>query len=119
MREWERTTQASRQLKKIASITNNKIVATTQFNRDASKKKGNQGRLEDLGYADALGQDASTVTPMWQDEDLKAEKIMQLRMLKNRDDQPVECAIRWDLMQMNFDLIEDDSAGDSSQKFAY
>lgn len=61
---WETTKAVSNQIKQTALKFGVPIFATTQLKRGA---KDGGFTLEDIAYADAIGQDADTVLGIWQD----------------------------------------------------
>lgn len=54
---WERMTNTSRDLKKLAQQKKVPIVATTQFNRATDETRVERVTLSNIGFSDSLGQD--------------------------------------------------------------
>ena len=54
---WERITNVSRDLKKLAQQKRVPIIATTQFNRATDETRVERVTLSNIGFSDSLGQD--------------------------------------------------------------
>lgn len=54
---WERVTNVSRDLKKLAQQKRVPIIATTQFNRATDETRVERVTLSNIGFSDSLGQD--------------------------------------------------------------
>ena len=54
---WERTSNISRDLKRLAQQKGVPVIATTQFNRAADETRMERVTLANIGFSDSLGQD--------------------------------------------------------------
>lgn len=89
------------------------VVASWQLNREASKKnKGLKGgetseepSLDDLAYADAIGQVSSLVLGLYKHPDPNEKSQRLVRILKGRSGELGEFFINWDHHAMRFNEI--------------
>lgn len=93
-------------LKAFAVKYNKAIVATTQMNRESTKKKSYGD--EDIALSDVVGWVATNIFALRQEEEQKANKIMAIHPLKVREGEnggdPL--IVNWDFMSMNFGEID-------------
>jgi replicative DNA helicase len=84
-----------------------------QFNREASKKKGKneEAGLEDIAFADGIGQISSIVLGLFQQEGIETVKRRQIRILKGRNGEIGSFEINWDFTTMSFSEAKDEGIG--------
>jgi replicative DNA helicase len=102
---WERVTNVSRDLKKLAQQKRVPIIATTQFNRATDETRVERVTLSNIGFSDSLGQDSDIVLGLFRTRDMELNNEMLVRMLKVREGQPVDFSLLWDLRRMEFKVI--------------
>lgn len=94
------------------------ILATTQMNRESTKKK-NYGD-EDIALSDVVGWVATNIFALKQEEEQKANRVMSIFPLKVREGEnggePMVC--NWDFNAMNFDEIDKNDARARSTGFS-
>ena len=108
--KYERVAENARGLKqKIAMDFNIPVVASWQFNRNASKKleksKDAKVGLDDIGYTDEIGQLSSLVLGLIQEESIETILSREVAILKGRDGEIGNFHIRWDFYNMDFSEI--------------
>ena len=96
---WEKVTHITNQLKQVARTTGIPIIAVAQTNI-ASADGG--AELSNISYSRSIGQDSDIVLGLHQDADMKENKQMTVRMLKNRDGDGVNTDLKWDMEHMKF-----------------
>lgn len=96
---WERMTYLTQALKQIARTSGIPIIAVAQTNI-ASADGG--AKLDNIAYTRSIGQDSDIVLGLHQDEDMKENKQMTVRMLKNRDGSTAVTDLLWDMDHMDF-----------------
>lgn len=79
---WEKITEITRCLKGQARGLKIPILGIAQTNR-ASSKEG--ARDDNIAYANAILQDSDVVLGLHSDDEMKANRQMELRLLKNRE----------------------------------
>jgi replicative DNA helicase len=99
---WSRTTNVSRGLKQLALHYNIPVIGTTQFNRGVSEK-AEEAELGNIGFADAIGQDADVVVGLIRTKDMKLNNELQISVLKSREGDTPTFRHRFDLETMSFD----------------
>jgi hypothetical protein len=83
------------------------VVASWQFARTASKKKTNEEvTLDDIAYADAIGQVSSVVLGLFEDETVETLKQRRVKLLKGRNGETGEFLTKWDFDKMDFSQVE-------------
>lgn len=87
---WEKITEITRNLKGQARGLRIPILAIAQTNR-SSAKEGAQD--DNIAYANSILQDSDVVLGLHSDKNMKANKKMQLKLIKNREG--IIC--NWDL----------------------
>lgn len=96
---WEKVTYITQALKQIARVSKIPIIGVAQTNIQSA----NDGaKLENISYSRSIGQDSDLVLGLYSDEDMKKEKRMQVRMLKNRDGMTTNTDLFWDMETMTF-----------------
>lgn len=103
---WSRTTNVSRGLKQLALHYNIPVIGTTQFNRGVSDKS-EEAELGNIGFADAIGQDADVVVGLIKTKDMKLNNELQMSVMKSREGDTPTFRHEFDLTKMSFaDLNE-------------
>lgn len=105
----DRMISALEWIKKSSNEYNYSVLGFAQQNRKAelSEKKGGGTRLGTIALADEISQDAHSIFALEQTKDEKADKIMNIKVLKLRRGQyknPV-AKIKWDWDIMDFSEI--------------
>ena len=103
---FERVTNTIRATKKLAMRKQVPVICTTQFNRNV-KSNNMRGGVENIAFADAIGQDSDVVIGLFQNQDMKRTKEMKHRIMKNRNGRPVEFNSVWDIDLMEFHIPRD------------
>lgn len=102
---WTRTTNVSRGLKQLALHYNIPVIGTTQLNRSVTAKT-TEVELGNIGFADAIGQDADVVIGLIRTKDMKLNKEMQKTVMKSREGDTPVFRHMFDLEQMKFDDLQ-------------
>lgn len=94
-------------MKRYGAETQSATIASWQFNRGATKKKGKDEEVgvEDIGYTDAIGQISSIVLGLFQDDGVETMQKRIIRILKGRNGEIGQFEIQWDFQRMVFDQI--------------
>ena len=79
---WEKVTYLTNNLKQLARSLKIPVIAVAQTNRESVQEGA---RLDNIAYSRSIGQDGDIVLGLYSDDDMKAIKKMEVRMLKNRD----------------------------------
>ncbi len=105
---WERVSEVITEAKRLAEKKQIPVIVTSQFNRQVgSKSPSSKSRPENISFSDAIGQSSDTVLAMSQTEtDLQNAK-MTFKLIKLREDEPVEILTEWNFNEMNFEEITD------------
>jgi replicative DNA helicase len=103
---WEKITEITRNLKGQARGLGIPILAIAQTNRESAKEGA---RDSNIAYANAILQDSDVVFGLHASEEMKANKQMELRLLKNREGIVREWKLYWDVEN---GMIRDWSPGD-------
>lgn len=99
---FSRTTNVSRGFKQLALHYNIPVIGTTQFNRGVSEKS-EDAELGNIGFADAIGQDADVVIGLIRTVDMKLNKEMKKQVMKCREGDTPSFRHMFDLDSMCFD----------------
>lgn len=105
--KYERVGENARALKQtLAMDLDIPVVASWQFNRNASKKmeksKDAKAGLEDIGYTDEIGQLSSVVLGLMQEENIETILTRQVEIMKGRDGEVGTFNTLWDFYNMDF-----------------
>lgn len=103
--KWDKTTNVSRDLKKLAKKKSVPIITTTQFNRAADEAKVDRVTLANIGFADSIGQDADVVLGMFRSRDMESNNELLVRVMKIREGEPDDFILNWDFHRMEFTQI--------------
>ena len=73
--------------------------------------------LSNIGFSKAIGQDSDVVLALSQDEEMREDREMDIKVLKQREGMTGKVTLNWDFSSMNFDAIcSTVEGGDSSSK---
>ena len=97
---WEKVTYLTQALKQIARTSGIPIIAVAQTNI-ASADSG--AKLDNIAYSRSIGQDSDIVLGLHQDDEMKENQRMSVRMLKNRDGSTAISDLLWDMDHMKFE----------------
>lgn len=97
---WEAVTMITQGLKQVARNLGVPIIGVAQTNRDSA---ADGARLENISYSRSIGQDSDIVFGLHRDDDMKAERQMEVRMMKNRDGRTASAKLFWDLERMQIE----------------
>lgn len=116
--DWLRVAHITRDLKAIAKSRKKPIFINSQADSTTSKKTGPE--LENIGFSKAIGHDSDVVLSLFQDEIMREDREMKLKVLKQREGVLGSVMLSWDFTTMNFQAIyskteEDMSNGDSDK----
>lgn len=98
-KQWQAIGQISRELKLNAQTLGIPIIAAAQTNRDSVKEGV---KLETIAFSSSIGMDADIVLGLMQDDDMKAQELMEVAMVKNRDGAPGKATMDWKIDSMQF-----------------
>lgn len=96
---WEKITYLTQSLKQVARTTGIPIIGVAQTNINSAE---GGAKLDNIAYSRSIGQDSDIVLGLKQDDDMKENKQMTVRMLKNRDGATAEADLLWDMDRMKF-----------------
>lgn len=98
----------TQELKSICGRNHIPIVASTQLNRESTKKKGEIG-TEDLAMSDVLGWESSGIFALYQDDDHKKNHRMAIFPVKVREMEKSGKPLlsKWDFSNMDFSEVGD------------
>lgn len=96
---WEKVTYITQALKQISRVAKIPIIGVAQTNIDSATSGA---KLENISYSRSIGQDSDLVLGLFSDDEMRAEKRMQVRMLKNRDGMTTNTDLFWDMATMTF-----------------
>lgn len=96
---WEKIMYLTQSLKQLSRTLKIPIIGVAQTNRDSATSGA---KLDNIAWSVAIIQDSDMVLGLHQDDDMKNEKRMELRMQKNRDGQTLDVDLLWDMRTMTF-----------------
>jgi len=94
---WERVTYITNNLKYIARSLNIPIIAVAQTN------SSDPASLDNIAHSKSVVRDADIVLGLYQDQEMRDNKQMQLRVNKNRDGELKNIDMFWDMHHMQFE----------------
>lgn len=101
---WEKLMYSTRGLKMIARDLKIPVIGIAQTNRESSREGAT---LDNISYGSSIGQDADIIFGLFQDDDMRRSKKMEVRMLKNRRGPTANVDMFWDMNNMVFEEWED------------
>jgi replicative DNA helicase len=110
---WERIGEIAQRLKTLAATTSIPTICTFQINREGGKKdkSGNDLGVEHLQLSDAIGQLASLIVAVFNDEEedaLDQDRRRRLKILKGREGEAGEFYIHWNWDRCDFSEVASD-----------
>jgi len=96
---WEKIQYLTQNLKQIARTTKIPIVGVAQTNR-LSADSG--AELDNVGFGLSIVQDSDLVLGLYRNDEMKTNKQMQVKLLKNRDGMNTNTELYWDMNTMDF-----------------
>jgi len=127
---WERIQAIANDLQLLTGDMESRMVATSQLRREGGKSmKKKRGAvvefgLEDIAFADAIGQNADVVIGLGATKRMKEDREKVLMLVKNREDEVGSWVTKFDPSMGDFSEIEEyelptqrednDSGGDAS-----
>jgi len=116
---WEKITNITRKLKRVARKTGKPIIQSSQL----SAKTGKVGKANDqstISFAQSFAQDSDVVIEPFRDEEMRAMNLMGINLMLVRDGNTPNVVIHWDFENTkNFgrlaeDIIMDEPEDDDS-----
>lgn len=96
---WEKIMYLTQSLKQISRSLKVPIIGVAQTNRESATSGA---KLENIAWSVAIIQDSDIVIGLHSDEDMKKNKMMEIRMLKNRDGMTLDTNFYWNMNTMTF-----------------
>lgn len=96
---WEKITLLTQSLKQISRTTGIPIIGVAQTNINSAD---GGAKLDNISYSRSIGQDSDIVLGLHQDDEMKANRRMTVRMLKNRDGATADADLHWNMENMTF-----------------
>lgn len=113
--DWLRVAHITRDLKSLAKSKKLPIFINSQADANTSIKTGPE--LSNIGFSKAIGQDSDVVLALSQDEEMREDREMDIKVLKQREGMTGKVTLNWDFSSMNFDAIcSTVEGGDPSSK---
>lgn len=100
---WEKIQYLTNNLKQVAMTTATPIVGIAQTNR-LSADAG--AELDNVGFGMSIVQDSDLVLGLYRDDEMKKNKHMQVKLLKNRDGMTQNTDLYWDMTTMDFGPLD-------------
>lgn len=104
---WEKVTNITQQLKQISRTLKIPIIGVAQTNRSGSTAGAT---MDNMAFSQSIVNDSDIILGLNQDEEMKEQKKMGLRLLKNRDGQTAETNLLWKMSTMEFSPWRDTMA---------
>jgi replicative DNA helicase len=96
---WEKVTNITQQLKQISRSLKIPIIGVAQTNRSGY---ASGATMDNMAFSQSIVNDSDIILGLNQDEEMKDQKKMGIRLLKNRDGQTDECDLLWKMKTMEF-----------------
>lgn len=104
--KWEKVAYLMESLKDLSNALNIPVLASFQFNRDAARKKETDNiGLENIAHSDVIGQMASLVLGLFEEESVETLKQRTIHVLKGRNGESGSFNTRWNFNTMDFSEI--------------
>ncbi len=106
--KYQRVGAVAEDLKTMASDLDIPVVASWQFNRNVGKKKKNKEAItiDDIAFADEIGQISSIVLGLFQDETPETLTSRIIDVLKGREGEQGRFMTNWLFDTMNFSQLD-------------
>jgi len=105
----ERVSNTVDDLKRLARRKNIPIIASSQFNREVAVNTRGAVNAANIGITDVIGWDSDVIFGMYQNEDMREDKMMGFRPLKLREGEGQDFFCKWNFDEMVFDQEAVDS----------
>jgi len=100
-KEWEKVLGLMRKYRRVSLTSEAAWMLVTQFNRGGKSRRG--ANLDNLGFSDAIGQDANALMYVVRSNYLKKARQVDLILGEAREaDDAVAFRHSWDFMEMNW-----------------
>jgi replicative DNA helicase len=96
---WEKMTYLTNNLKQCARTLKTPVIGVAQTNIN-SVDTGAQ--LQNIAYSRSIGQDSDIVLGLHCDDEMRKNRRMQVKLLKNRDGRLSTADLKWDMENMRF-----------------
>lgn len=96
---WQVVTMMTQALKQQARTLKIPLIGIAQTNIDSAEQGA---QLQNIAYSRSIGQDSDIVLGLYQNDPMRIEKQMQVRLLKNRDGALRNADLFWEMETMNF-----------------
>lgn len=102
--DWLRVAHIVRDLKKLAKRTKKPIIINTQTDiTNTSEKTG--ADLRSTRYAKSINEDSDNVITAFQDEQMREDREIMIKVLKQREGVHGKVMMNWDFSRMNFESL--------------
>jgi len=103
-KEWERVLALMRKYRRVSLPSEAAWMLVTQFNRGGRSRRG--ANLDNLGFSDAIGQDANALMYVVRPNHLKKARQVDLILGEAREaDDAVAFRHYWDFVEMNWEPV--------------
>jgi replicative DNA helicase len=96
---WQTLGEITQDLKQSARTLGVPIIAAAQTNRSGDKEGA---ELANIGYSISVVQDSDIVIGLYADDEMREQKRMEIRLIKNRDGKIGTFSAVWDHEHQNF-----------------
>lgn len=113
----ERMPFVTSNLKKWGKRYGHRTIVTSQMNRNVNQSDPETVTMENMSYADSIGQDADFIVGLRATKEMREEKRIEMRSLKTREGEgfkPID--ISFDFVNMQFSEIVDGDVVEVSAK---
>lgn len=118
--DWLRVAHITRTLKKLVKNKHIAAFVNSQADKNTSKKVG--AELGDISYSQAIGQDSDNILALFRSEQMRSDREMCLKVLKNREGDLGKIMLSWDFNTMQFAEIyheETSNSGNDDDEDSY
>lgn len=118
---WEKIGEIAQRLKSIAATSRIPVIATFQINREGGKKDraGQDTGVEHLQLSDAIGQLASLIVAIFDDDSgdsLDSDRQRRMKIIKGREGERGQWFIHWNWNTCAFNEVVDPSVRNYEQR---
>lgn len=111
--DWLRVAHITRTLKKLVKNKHIAAFVNSQADKNTSKKVG--AELGDISYSQAIGQDSDNILALFRSEQMRSDREMCLKVLKNREGDLGKIMLSWDFNTMQFAEIYHEQTSSSGK----
>lgn len=101
---WEKIMYLTQSLKQLSRTMKIPIIGVAQTNRESAT---GGAKLENIAWSVAIIQDSDIVIGLHSDDEMRENKRMEIRMLKNRDGMTLDTNFYWNMETMTFKPYSD------------